>query len=153
LVLRAVAAQTLMRPHMNVLRRPAVRAAALASLLAIAGASTAVAMQVHERDASWTAPEDEASRPNPLASRPEAVAGGAKLFRQRCATCHGENGRGTEKAPDLTAADVQSQTDGALFWKIGSGNTRAGMPTFSFLPVLQRWQLVLQLRSVARSRT
>ena len=44
------------------------------------------------------------------------------------------------------SADVQVQTDGALFWKISSGNTRAGMPTFSFLPEPQRWQLVLYLR-------
>lgn len=38
--------------------------------------------------------------------------------------------------------------DGALFWKISSGNAHEGMPAFSFLPELQRWQLVLQLRGV-----
>jgi hypothetical protein len=44
---------------------------------------------------------------------------------------------------------VQAQTDGQLYWKINTGNTRAGMPAFSFLPELQRWQLVLQLRAIA----
>ena len=44
--------------------------------------------------------------------------------------------------------DVQAQTDGALFWKIASGNTRRGMPTFSYLPEPQRWQLVLALRGL-----
>jgi hypothetical protein len=44
---------------------------------------------------------------------------------------------------------VQVQTDGALFWKISTGNTRKGMPAFSFLPEAQRWQLVLRLRTLA----
>ena len=48
-------------------------------------------------------------------------------------------------------AAVQAQTDGALFWKLGSGNARAGMPTFSFLPEPQRWQLVLHMRNRATS--
>ncbi|HYU78073.1 MAG TPA: hypothetical protein VEK56_03750 [Vicinamibacterales bacterium] len=37
---------------------------------------------------------------------------------------------------------MQAQGDGALFWKISSGNTRAGMPSFGFLPEAQRWQVV-----------
>lgn len=106
-------------------------------------------VRLQERNADWAAPANAASRPNPLASRPDAEAGGRKVFLQRCATCHGGDGRGTSKGPDLTHADVQSQSDGALFWKIGGGNTRAGMPTFSFLPEAQRWQLVLRLRTLA----
>jgi hypothetical protein len=46
---------------------------------------------------------------------------------------------------------VQEQNDGALFWKITSGNTRTGMPTFSFLSELQRWQVVTYLRSEANA--
>ena len=75
------------------------------------------------------------------------TAGGKKIFGQRCAECHGAEARGTDRAPDLTADDLQQQSDGALFWKISSGNTRAGMPSFSFLPEAQRWQLVLSLRA------
>jgi mono/diheme cytochrome c family protein len=112
----------------------------------------AAIMQVRERDASWVAPPAAGTRANPLQNRPEAAAGGGKLFEQRCTTCHGEDGRGTSKAPDLTQPDVQAQTDGALFWKISSGNTHAGMPAFSFLPELQRWQLVLHLRAAQDSK-
>jgi mono/diheme cytochrome c family protein len=107
----------------------------------------AAIMQVRERDASWSAPPAARLRANPLQHRQEAAAGGGKLFEQRCATCHGEDGHGTSKAPDLTQPDVQAQSDGTLFWKISSGNTHAGMPAFSFLPELQRWQLVLHLRA------
>jgi hypothetical protein len=44
---------------------------------------------------------------------------------------------------------VQEQSDGVLFWKITTGNTRRGMPTFSFLPESQRWQLVLHIHRLA----
>src|SRR2546423_15542238 len=99
------------------------------------------------RDIEWVAPAGAAARPNPLASRIDLAAGGKKIFSQRCAECHGAEARGTDRAPDLTAGDVQEQSDGALFWKISSGNTRTGMPSFSFLPEAQRWQLVLSLRA------
>ena len=105
-----------------------------------------------EHDSRWTAPLDEAARTNPLSNRPDASPGGEKLFRQRCSTCHGQDAAGTADAPDLTRSAVQRQSDGALFWKITSGNTRTGMPTFSFLPPLQRWQLVLYIRSQSEMR-
>ena len=114
-----------------------------------AAAGAAQPAQVRDRDPSWLAPEDTASKTNPLAGRPQTASGGRKIFRQRCATCHDVDAHGTDRGPDLLAADVQAQSDGALFWKISSGNTRAGMPSFSFLPDLQRWQVVLYLRSLA----
>jgi mono/diheme cytochrome c family protein len=104
---------------------------------------------VRERDAEWTAPARQAGRTNPLAGRTDVEIGGNKLFHERCAACHGDDARGTARGPSLTTRRVQSQSDGALFWKISSGNTRTGMPTFSFLPELQRWQLVMHLRSQA----
>ena len=108
--------------------------------------------QVRDRDATWAAPAETTLKVNPFAARPDAVAGGRKLFRQHCSECHGEDARGTTKAPDLTQSDVQAQADGALFWKISGGNSRQGMPAFSFLPAPQRWQLVLHVRAAASSR-
>jgi len=101
----------------------------------------------------WIAPSDAETRPNPLAARPETEPGGAKLFKERCAQCHRADGTGTSWGPGLTGRRVQSQTDGTLFWKITSGNTRTGMPTFSGLPELQRWQLVLHLRALGSSHS
>jgi len=107
------------------------------------------ALQVRSHDPAWLAPVSAASKRNPLADRADARPGGGRLFRDRCSTCHGDDGRGTAKAPDLTLPLVQSQSDGALFWKISGGNAYAGMPTFSFLPEPQRWQLVLHLRELS----
>jgi len=50
-------------------------------------------IQLRERDAAWVAPDDATSKINPLANRTDAVAGGRKLFQQRCATCHGDDAR------------------------------------------------------------
>jgi mono/diheme cytochrome c family protein len=113
-------------------------------------AGGALQARISERS-RWAAPAGAVQRANPLAGRFDVEPGGDKLFQQRCATCHGRNGRGSERAPNLATARVQAQTDGALFWKISGGNTRTGMPTFSFLPELQRWQLVLKVRAL-RSR-
>jgi len=102
----------------------------------------------YQQDPNWRAPQEAAARTNPLAHKPEAAAGGQKLFHRNCAECHGEDGRGLAKkhAADLLLPAVQVQTDGALFWKITNGNVDRGMPSFSKLPELQRWQLVLYLR-------
>lgn len=123
----------------------------VAFLLALVGSLPAVAQEARprDRDQGWVAPAKVTSKPNPLVNRPEATAGGAKVFQQRCSTCHGDEGHGTTKAPDLMADDIQAQSDGALFWKISGGNAHAGMPAFSFLPEPQRWQLVLHLRALA----
>ena len=103
-----------------------------------------------ERDRAWVAPRSAGSRQNPLPKGAVATAGGRKVFRQRCSVCHGEDGTGGRGGPNLMTRRVQDQSDGILFWKISSGNTRSGMPGFSFLPEAQRWQLVSHLRAQAR---
>jgi mono/diheme cytochrome c family protein len=120
----------------------------VAILLLIGLGAVVQAAQLPEHDARWVAPDRAAAKPNPLAGRPELAAGGHKIFVERCAQCHGKDAQGTSRAPNLLSRRVQAQTDGALFWKISSGDTRRGMPTFSFLPATQRWQLVLYLRGL-----
>lgn len=104
----------------------------------------------YQQDPGWRAPAEASARRNPLASRPEAAAGGEKLFKRNCVECHGEDGSGLVKknAADLQLPVVQQQSDGTLFWKISNGNADRGMPSFSRLPELQRWQLVLYLRKL-----
>jgi mono/diheme cytochrome c family protein len=99
-------------------------------------------------DANWQAPADAAEKPNPLAGNAKAAAGGRKLFERHCVQCHGSDGSGLRRAADLQLPVVQSQPDGALFWKITNGNLRRGMPSFSGLPEMQRWQVVLFLRTL-----
>lgn len=104
----------------------------------------------YQPDPNWRVPPGAAERQNPLSGRPELAAGGEKLFKRNCVECHGENGMGVLKkhAADLRLPMVQAQSDGALFWKITNGNADRGMPAFSRLPEMQRWQLVLYLRTL-----
>ncbi len=121
------------------------------TVLAIGFMTSVFAQNVsYQQDPKWQAPAEALARPNPLAQKPEATAGGKKLFQRNCVECHGTTGTGVEKkrAADLQLTAVQQQTDGALFWKITNGNTDRGMPSFSRLPELQRWQLVLFLRTL-----
>jgi mono/diheme cytochrome c family protein len=104
----------------------------------------------YQPDPNWRAPAEAAAKVNPLATKPEAAAGGRKLFLRNCVECHGPDGSGIAKkhAADLQLPMVQDQSDGALFWKITNGNPDKGMPSFSQLPDLQRWQLVLHIRTL-----
>ncbi len=94
------------------------------------------------------APRKAAARPNPLATDPEAVAAGAKLFDLHCAECHGAMAEGGKKAPSLLALAVQQATPGAIFWLLTNGVVRRGMPVWSKLPEPQRWQLVSYIKSL-----
>lgn len=102
----------------------------------------------YQQDAKWRAPSEAVAKRNPLAEKPELAAGGRKLFARHCVECHGHSGEGLKKAADLQLGLVQEQSDGTLYWKITNGNPDRGMPSFSRLPELQRWQVVLYLRTL-----
>jgi len=103
----------------------------------------------YQQDPNWRAPVEAAEKKNPLANQPELAAGGRKLFLRICIECHGRSGEGVKRnAADLQLPIVQKQSDGALFWKITNGNPDRGMPSFSRLAELQRWQIVLHLRTL-----
>jgi mono/diheme cytochrome c family protein len=128
------------------MRRPS--AFVVCSLLVVLGTMLGQNPE-YRQDPTWRAPEDAARKVNPLANRPGAAAGGKKLFLRNCAECHGD-GSGIEKkhSADFQLPVVQEQSDGTIFWKITNGNTDRGMPAFSKLPELERWQLVLYLRTL-----
>jgi mono/diheme cytochrome c family protein len=95
-------------------------------------------------------PPQAAAKKNPLAGDAEAAKGGRKLFNRQCAQCHGDDGKsGKRGAIDLTSPEIQRQSDGALFWMITNGNSRRGMPAWSHMPEMERWQVVLHLRQLA----
>jgi mono/diheme cytochrome c family protein len=100
------------------------------------------------RKPEWQAPPRAAQIINPLEERPELAAGGKKLFLRNCAQCHGTDALGRGKAVNLRDSALQSHSDGALYWKITNGNLSRGMPAWSGLPSLERWQLVLYLRKL-----
>ena len=100
-------------------------------------------------DKSWTAPADAAAKQNPQAGKPDAVASGKKVFLRSCAECHGEDGTGLQEGvSNLQSTEVQQQSDGALFWKISTGNLKKGMPSFSKTAETDRWNVISFLRTL-----
>ena len=105
----------------------------------------------------WIAPKSADKLKNPLKDNKEAAKEGKKLFSTYCVVCHGDKGEGNgsaaaalnPKPKNLTSSAVQKQTDGAIFWKITTGNS----PMLSWESTLskkQRWQLVDFIRQLKK---
>lgn len=101
-------------------------------------------------DGSWLnrVPDRERMRANPFDTDGRAIAAGAKLFRQNCASCHGDEGVGRDKKPNLHNDRVRSASAGELQWLLTNGSMKNGMPSWSRLPEQQRWQIVTYLKSL-----
>ena len=93
-------------------------------------------------------PDKQRNRENPFASRPDAIAAGAKLFRQNCATCHGGEATGMKDRPNLHSERIRAATPGELEWLLKNGSMKNGMPSWSKLPEQQRWQIVSFLKNL-----
>ena len=106
---------------------------ALALMFIVVTAGFAQSKKAHAKHAPVyaelaKAPKRAVARPNPLATDPDAVAAGGKLFDLHCAECHGAMAEGSRRAPSLLADPVQQATPGTLFWLLTNGVVRRGMP-------------------------
>jgi mono/diheme cytochrome c family protein len=135
---------------------------AVSLLLAVLPAGDQAASDAPE----WTAPEGERARSSPVAVSPEGLDRGRHLYREHCATCHGETGKGdgpssklhafrTSRPPhDLTDAAVQTMlADGEIFWKMTAGYRKDGkviMPAYGKLVPSDedRWRIVQYVRTL-----
>jgi mono/diheme cytochrome c family protein len=102
-------------------------------------------------DGSWlkNVSPDYHAKTNPYAAQPAAIAGGAKLFADHCAKCHGADALGRGKRPSLRSERVQKQaTEGDIFWLLKNGNLNRGMPNWSAIPEPSRWQIIAYVRSL-----
>jgi mono/diheme cytochrome c family protein len=106
-------------------------------------------------DGSWLThvPDADRNMRNLYAGRADAIAGGAKLFSDHCASCHGKDGLGHGKKPSLRSERVQHATDGEVFWLLKNGNLARGMPTWSKLPEESRWQVVTYVKNLGVKST
>jgi mono/diheme cytochrome c family protein len=84
----------------------------------------------------WPVPDKNAKMANPVKADKESLAAGKAIWSQHCSSCHGKTGLGDgskaaqlkTQPDDMTKATVQSQSDGALFYKVEEG--RDDMPSF-----------------------
>ncbi|HKV92534.1 MAG TPA: cytochrome c [Candidatus Angelobacter sp.] len=119
-------------------------------LMAVFLLSAAFLFAASAGDGAWKThvPDKDRARENPYASQSEAIAAGAKLFHQNCASCHGNEAMGTPKKPNLHSDRIRNSTPGELEWLLKNGSMKNGMPSWSRLPEQQRWQIVSYLKSL-----
>ncbi|MHB1937947.1 MAG: PQQ-dependent sugar dehydrogenase [Acidobacteriaceae bacterium] len=91
------------------------------------------------------APASSAKLKNPYGGQRNAAAG-EKLYQQSCASCHGQNARGTGNIPSLASGATLAAKPGEIFWFITHGDMANGMPAWASLPAQQRWQIVTYLK-------
>jgi mono/diheme cytochrome c family protein len=94
---------------------------------------------------------------NPFAADAQAWKSAADHFEDHCAVCHGADGHGKTEmgermyppVPDLSNADVQARSDGALFYIIQNGVRWTGMPAWKGEHTPEEsWRLVSFIRKV-----
>lgn len=74
--------------------------------------------------------EPTAPEPTPVVFAPDPVRGAA-IYARTCFICHGENGRGTDKAPALNDPQRLSKLEDAWYRNtIAHGRPAKGMPTW-----------------------
>jgi putative heme-binding domain-containing protein len=87
----------------------------------------------------------------PPASKPGSpnaaqLAEARKTFSTTCAACHGLDGRGGERGPDIASRQVQEHSDEQLVRTVRNGISETGMPNFAFLGDAKIEALVKYLR-------
>lgn len=105
----------------------------------------------------WMAPEDAASRKNPVSANAASIARGRKVFEANCVICHGPDGNGDGPAgaalnprPTNLRAMAGRHDDGDFAWKIANG--RGPMPAWKgMLSEKQIWEVVNYVQSLAAS--
>lgn len=83
-------------------------------------------------------PSEIRDRGNPIGLSAEVLADGRAHFADHCASCHGNDGRGQTEmgpnfyppAPDMTSSEIQSLSDGELYYAIRNGVRFTGMPAW-----------------------
>jgi cytochrome c oxidase cbb3-type subunit III len=84
----------------------------------------------------------------------DAVPGAAEqAFASNCAGCHGLDGRGGERGPDIvTPFNIRQLSDSQILQILQKGVTRTAMPSFSHLGDQTLRSLVSHLRTLQRDR-
>ena len=96
----------------------------------------AASFTISQTPKPWPVPDKDSKMANPVKADAASLATGKELWAKHCQSCHGKTGKGdgTKAAKldthpgDFTQASFQSETDGALFYRISEG--RKDMPSF-----------------------
>ncbi len=92
---------------------------------------------------------NEAAAQRPRSSDPTMVEAGRRHFEAHCAACHGADGKGGERGPDVISTEsARGRSADDLSELIRKGIPAAGMPAFQ-LPERELQELVTFVRSLS----
>ena len=140
--------------------KPRVRYATLTGAIAVSvlGAllvyQTSVAAQA-QLPVTPIAPESARVLRSPVRGDAATLAARKAIYAQNCSVCHGTGGKGdgpsavalNPKPFDLTV-HARLHTEGELFWWISNGIQGTGMPAWTGLSDLQKWQVIAYIRTL-----
>jgi len=128
------------------------------ALLLVTAAVAAVHVFTERRE--WVIPPEAKTMKNPVTASDAVLRAVGPVYRENCAQCHGDSGRGDGREakshstlpPDFTEPGrIEKQEDGVLFYKISEG--KRPMPAFrGRLTEEQRWELVVLVRRLAGAK-
>ncbi len=108
----------------------------------------------------WDVSDEIRAVQNPVPADEAAIEAGRGFYAARCASCHGDTGKGDGRATrfikpapaDISTAEARDRmTDGEMFYKITEG--RKPMPGMKrTLSDEERWQVVHFLRTLQPPR-
>jgi mono/diheme cytochrome c family protein len=103
----------------------------------------------------WQAPAEFANLKSPITVTPEVVKRGKYLYTNRCAICHGDEGKGNggfnkpeyKQSTNLASKVVQANSDGELFYKVSNFRDRHPSSKVIYSDE-ERWMVVAFLRTL-----
>jgi mono/diheme cytochrome c family protein len=112
------------------------------------------------------APKEYRGKENPYWADLDAIIQGSKIFKENCALCHGETGKGDgilSQTLDPKPADFSKSThianmrDDYLFWRVSEGGAfppfGSAMPAFkTVLTEAERWQVLAYEHAISHVR-
>jgi cytochrome c len=108
-------------------------------VMSLAGLLSATQDPGDDRNKGWTIPTDAAREANPIATTPDVLQKGEKIYRDKCQRCHGREGKGNgpDADPEKPAGNFTDRMrlafnpDGVMFYKVWNGRPIAPkMPSF-----------------------
>ena len=113
-----------------------------------------------DQNPGWKLPPNAADDKNPFPVNDAILAGGRKIFINKCVRCHGPKGEGDgedadidlKKEMDLTRADrAAANPDGIVFAKVWNGRQEPKMPSFEDqLSKEQAWAVVVYTQTLRK---